>query len=137
MNGLLREFRAFALRGNALDLAIGVVLALAFSGVVEALVQGVLMNLIAALFGQPNFDALTFSIGDGVIEYGRLLTALVNFVIVAGVLFALVKAMAVAGLFKMRAQGTTECVFCKSEIPVDATKCASCGSEVTPVLVDD
>ena len=91
MNGLLREFRAFALRGNALDLAIGVVLALAFSGVVDALVDGVLMNFIAAIFGQPNFDALTFSVGDGVIEYGKLLTALVNFVIVAGVLFGLVE----------------------------------------------
>ena len=136
MNGILREFRAFALRGNALDLAIGVVLALAFSGVVDALVEGVLMNFIAAVFGQPNFDALTFSVGDGVIEYGRLLTVLVNFFIVAGVLFGLVKLMATAGLFRMRAQGTTECVYCKSEIPVDATKCSSCGSDVEPVLVE-
>lgn len=137
MGGLLREFRAFALRGNALDLAIGVVLALAFSGVVDALVDGVLMNFIAAIFGQPNFDALTFSVGDGVIEYGKLLTALVNFVIVAGVLFGMVKAMSAAGLFKMRAQGTTECIYCKSEIPVDATKCSSCGSDVEPVLIDE
>ncbi len=137
MNGLLREFRAFALRGNALDLAIGVVLALAFSGVVDALVEGVLMNFIAAVFGQPNFDGLTFTVGDGVIEYGRLLTSLVNFVIVAGVLFGLVKAMSVAGLFKMRAQGTTECLYCKSEVPVDATKCSSCGSDIEPVLTDD
>ncbi len=137
MGGVFQEFKAFALRGNALDLAIGVVLGLAFSGVVDALVQGVLMNFIAAIFGQPNFDELTFLVGDGVIEYGKLLTALVNFLIVAGVLFAIVKLMAMAGLFKLRAQGTTECVYCKSEIPVDATKCSSCGSDVEPVLTDE
>ena len=77
MVGLWRGFKEFVLKGNLLDLAIAVVLALAFNAVVLALIDGVVMPLIAALAGEPNFDELTFTLGEGVIRYGSFLTALV------------------------------------------------------------
>lgn len=90
---MLREFREFISRGNVVDLAVAVVLGAAFTAVVTSFANGVLMNLIAAVFGQPNFDTLTFSIGNGVIEWGRFLTALVNFALVAVSMFVVVKAI--------------------------------------------
>jgi large conductance mechanosensitive channel len=89
---ILSDFRAFVLRGNVLDLAVAVVVGVAFNAVVTSLVNDVLMQVIAAIFGQPNFDDLTFTIGDGVIYYGRFLTALVNFLIVAATLFVIIRA---------------------------------------------
>ena len=92
MSKLLKDFRDFALRGNVLDLAIAVIIGLAFNAVVTSLVNDVIMQIIAAVVGKPNFDALTFTLGEGIIFYGRFLTALVNFVIIAATLFVIVQA---------------------------------------------
>lgn len=89
---MLKEFRNFLFRGNLLDLATAVILGVAFNEVVQALVKGVLMPLIAAIVGKPNFDELTLGVGDGVVLYGTFLTQLVNFVIVAAVIFMVLKA---------------------------------------------
>ena len=104
---MLKEFKEFALKGNLLDIAVGLILALAFTAVVGALIGGVIMPIIAAIFGKPNFDAITITIGEGVIEIGRFITALVNFLIIAWVLFVIVKA---AGRFEKPAEdaGPTE-----------------------------
>ena len=90
---MLKEFKEFALRGNLLDVTVGLVLALAFTGVVNALVHGVLMPIVAALFGEPNFDTITIGVGDrGEILIGSLITAIVNFLLIAWVLFLVVRA---------------------------------------------
>jgi large conductance mechanosensitive channel len=89
---MLKEFRNFLFRGNLLDLATAVILGVAFNGVVQALVNGVLMPLIAAIVGKPNFDELTLRVGDGVVLYGTFLTQVVNFVIVAAVIFVILRA---------------------------------------------
>jgi large conductance mechanosensitive channel len=90
---MLKEFKEFALRGNLLEIAVGLSLALAFTGVVNALINGVLMPAVAALFGEPNFDAITIGIGDrGEIFIGSVITAVVNFLLIAWVLFLVVKA---------------------------------------------
>ena len=90
---MLKEFKEFAFKGNVLEVAIGLTLALAFTGVVNALIQGVLMPIVAALFGEPNFDSITIGIGDrGEILIGSLITAIVNFLLIAWVLFLIVKA---------------------------------------------
>jgi len=130
-----KEFKAFALKGNLVDLAVAFVLGLAFAAVVNALVANVVMPLVAAIFGQPNFDALTFKVGDGVIAYGVFLTALVNFLIVALVLFAIVKAYQQA----TRPRGAEPepptlraCPHCISDIPVRASRCPHCTSEIQP-----
>jgi len=91
VNQLLKDFRAFIMRGNVLDLAVAVVIGIAFNAVVNSLVNDVIMQVIAAVVGKPNFDALTFNLGDGIIYYGRFLTALVNFVIIAATLFVIVR----------------------------------------------
>lgn len=90
---MLKEFREFIVKGNALDLAIGVVLGVAFGAVVTALTEGVLMAFVAALVGKPNFDALAFDLNGTPILYGRVLTALVNLVLIGAVLFLVVKAV--------------------------------------------
>ena len=92
MKGLLGDFRKFIMKGNVLDLAVAVIIGIAFNAVVNSLVNDVIMQIIAAIFGKPNFDALTFTIGDGAIYYGRFLTALVNFLIIAATIFVIVRA---------------------------------------------
>ncbi|MDI1450384.1 large conductance mechanosensitive channel protein MscL [Polyangium sp. 6x1] len=92
-HGIVKEFKEFISRGNVMDLAVAVVLGASFNAVVTTFTNGILMNLIAAIFGKPNFDALTWKLGNGVIEYGKFLTAVVNFVIVGFALFLFVKAL--------------------------------------------
>ena len=91
MKQLLKDFREFALRGNVIDLAVAVVIGVAFNAVVTSLVNDVIMPFIAALIGKPNFDDLTLMLGDTAIYYGRFLTAVVNFLIVAATLFVIIR----------------------------------------------
>lgn len=93
MSNILKEFRDFINRGNLVDLAIAVVLATFFAPIVTALVDGVVMNLIAAIFGQPNFDSIGIDVGDSRLEIGRVITAIVMFLVVAFVCFLIVKAV--------------------------------------------
>lgn len=90
---MLREFRQFIMRGNIVDLAVAVILGAAFGVVVSSFTDGVLMAFVAAIVGEPNFDSVTFEVGDGMIQIGTFLTALVNFVIIAAALFLILKAM--------------------------------------------
>jgi large conductance mechanosensitive channel len=92
MKDLVKEFKEFVNRGNLVELAVAFVLAGAFGLVIKAIVDGVLMPIIAAIFGKPNFDAITVTIGDGVILIGTAITAIVNFLIIAVVCFLVVKA---------------------------------------------
>lgn len=88
---LMEEFKDFLLKGNILQLAIAFVLGVAFAAVVTSFVDDILMALIAAIFGEPNFASLTLSVGDGVIRYGAFLTVVVSFVIIGAALFAVAK----------------------------------------------
>lgn len=88
---MLADFRKFIMRGNVLDLAVAVVIGVAFNAVVTSLVNDVIMQIIAAIVGKPNFNNLTFTIGEGVIYYGRFLTALINFLIIAATLFVIIR----------------------------------------------
>jgi len=89
---MLQEFKDFINRGNLVDLAIAFILTLFFAPIVTALVDGVILNLIAAIFGQPNFDSITIDVGDAELLVGTVFTAIVQFVIVAFVCFLIVKA---------------------------------------------
>src|SRR5262249_54708002 len=102
MRKLLREFRAFALSGNVLDLALGFLIGAAFSGLIQSLARNVLLQLVAATFGQTDFNRLHFSINKARIYYGSFLTDLLNFVLLAAVLFMIVKVMSGIGLFSKR-----------------------------------
>jgi large conductance mechanosensitive channel len=127
---MLREFKEFALRGNLLDLAIAFVLGVAFSAVVTSLVDDVIMNVIAALVGKPDFSDLTLTLGDGVIRYGAFLTALVTFLIIAWVLFLVVKA--VQAMVPPKKAADRDCPHCLSSIPIGAGTCAFCTKDVQP-----
>lgn len=127
---MLKEFREFALKGNLLELAVAFVLGLAFAAVVTSFVDDIIMQLVAAIIGKPDFSSLTFSIGDGVIRYGSFLTALVTFLIIAWVVFLIVKAAQQV----MPAPKVTErdCPHCLSSIPIGARACAFCTRDVQP-----
>lgn len=89
---MLRELRNFLFRGNVMDLAVGVILGLAFNQIVNAFANDFLLNLIAALFGQPDFSELGFTLGDTFVNYGSTITAIVNFLLVGTTLFFVVRA---------------------------------------------
>ena len=103
---------------------------------VTSLVNDVIMNFIAAAVGKPTFNSLSFTVGKGVIQYGKLITAVVSFVLVALVLFLLVRSFnrmtAPRGVVQ-EPPTLRECPFCKTSIPVAATRCAACTSEVEAV----
>ena len=91
---MLGEFRAFILRGNVVDLAVAVVLGVAFGAVVTSLVEHLLTPLIAAVIGEPDFSALQFTVNDAIFSYGLFINALLNFVLVsAAIFFVVVKPM--------------------------------------------
>lgn len=93
---MFKEFKNFLFRGNLLDLAAAVVLGTAFALVVKTFVEGIITPIIAAVGGQPNFSSLVLDIGDGEIRYGTFLDAFISFVIVAFVMFMILKAAAKA-----------------------------------------
>lgn len=88
---MIEDFKKFIFQGNVLDLAIAVVIGIAFKAVIDSLVNDVIMAIIGAIFGKPNFNDLTFALGDGVVSYGRFITALVNFLLIAAALFVIVR----------------------------------------------
>lgn len=138
MKSLMGEFKEFIMRGNMMDLAIAVVIGVAFGAVINALVQDIIMPIIGIFGGKPNFDAYYWVVNGSQIKFGSFLTALVAFVIIAAVIFfAVIKPLnALLSLRKKAAvEATTrECPYCLSEIPVKATRCAYCTAEV-PAMV--
>jgi large conductance mechanosensitive channel len=126
-----KEFKEFALRGNVIELAVAVVLGIAFGAVIASLVNDVLMNLIAAVIGQPDFSRLTVTINDSVIRYGAFLNAVINFLLVALALFFVIKAVNRATRKPSAEEPTVRgCPHCMTSIPARATRCSACTSEV-------
>lgn len=136
MKKLWGEFRAFALAGNLLDLALGFIIGAAFATVVESLANNILMQLVAAIFGTPDFSALTFPVNGAEIAYGKFLTDLVSFLLLVIVMFGLVKVVKAAGLGNFRAHGQRECPWCKEFVAIDALRCKWCTAEIDPELLD-
>lgn len=134
MKKFLNEFRTFALRGNVLDLAVGVIIGGAFQGIVKSLVDDVISPIIG-LFAKKDFSALVITIADVNIRYGAFITAIINFVIMAFLIFLLVKGMnklSTIGTRKAEEPAkeatTKECPFCYSQISIKATRCSQCTS---------
>lgn len=128
---MIDEFKAFINRGNVLDLAVAVIMGAAFGAVVTSFVNDILMQIIAAIFGKPDFSGLTLTVGGGVIKYGSFLNAIITFVLVAVSVFFIIKAY--NGMRKPTAAETEtkECQYCLSTIPLGATRCPHCTSELT------
>jgi large conductance mechanosensitive channel len=134
MRKLLREFRAFALSGNVFDLALGFLIGAAFSGLVQSLARNVLLQLVAAIFGQTDFNRLHFSVNRARIYYGGFLTDLLNFILLAAVLFLLVKLMSAIGLFRNRGFAELDCPYCLEQVVPHALVCKTCGHPLVAEL---
>jgi large conductance mechanosensitive channel len=133
---VLKDFKAFILRGNVLDLAVAVVLGVAFTAVITALVTDLITPLVAAIFGSHDFSSLTFTVNNSVFRYGAFLNALLAFVIIAAVLFFFVVVPANALVQRARREPTPDpttkkCPECLSEIPIDARRCAFCTTQLS------
>jgi large conductance mechanosensitive channel len=137
VKGLWSEFKAFALGGNMLDLALGFIIGTAFAGLVDSLAGDVIMQFVAAIFGQPDFSTLAFTVNGSEIRYGAFLTVVVNFLLLAVVLFGLVQLLKRAGLGNFKAQGSQECPYCKEFVAIDATRCKFCTAEIEPGVADE
>lgn len=136
---MLKGFRQFMMRGNVVDLAVAVVMGAAFGSVVSALVKDLMTPLIAALFGQPDFSALTFELNGSRFLYGDFINAVVAFLLLGTtVYFAVVLPMNALASRLRRGDVPTDpttrkCPECLSEVPVAARRCAHCTSALPPV----
>lgn len=140
MKNFLQEFKAFALRGNVMDLAVGVLIGGAFQSIVSSLTENIISPILG-LFGGVDFSQYALVLGDVSIRYGAFITAIINFVIMALMVFVLVKAMnKLASLGKKPETPVTPttklCPYCRTEIALDATRCPHCTSELTDELAE-
>jgi large conductance mechanosensitive channel len=134
---MFSDFKKFVLRGNVVDLAVAVVVGVAFTAMVTAFVADIVTPLIAAIFGKPNFSNLSFSLHHSTFKYGSFVNAVVSFAIVATVVFfavvvpltALMRRLNVLPKEEVKPE-TRACPQCLSDIPVAAHRCAFCTSEV-------
>jgi large conductance mechanosensitive channel len=136
---MLKDFKEFLLRGNVVDLAIAVVLGVAFSAVVSALVADLITPLIAAILGKPDFSSLTFTINHSTFHYGDFINQLLSFVLIAAAVFFFVVKPVNALIERMRKQRpvdptTKKCPECLSEIALAARRCAYCTAELGEVV---
>lgn len=141
---MLKEFRDFIARGNVLDLAVAVIIGAAFGKIITSLVEGVIMPPIGLLLGKVDFSNLIIDLsgqhpasladakakGLPVIAYGAFLNDVIIFIIVAFVVFIIVKAVNKAKREEPAAATTKECPYCLSSIPLAATRCSGCTSEL-------
>ncbi len=131
----IRDFREFLLRGNLVDLAVAIVIGVAFAAVVDALVADLITPIIAALGGKPDFSSLSFTINDSRFRYGHFVNQVVTFLIIAAAVFFLVVKPVNALMARRRTEPpvdtlTRPCPECLSEIPREARRCAFCTAEV-------
>jgi large conductance mechanosensitive channel len=133
----LKEFKIFATSGNMLDLALGVIIGVAFNDVVSSLSKDIIGDLLACFGGAPDMSSLQIKLFKGTIHIGKFLNSLINFIIVAFSLFGIVKLIMFFKLANFRAQGNRECPYCREQIPVDAIRCKFCTSHVKAIIDGD
>lgn len=132
MNNLVGEFKDFILKGNVVGLAVAVIIGAAFTNIVSAVSDYIIMPLIAAIGGQPDFSSIGFTINNSFFGVGSLLNAIISFLIVAAVVFFIIikpMNMLMERNKAVEEATTKDCPFCRSEIALDATRCPNCTSE--------
>lgn len=135
MKKFFKEFKEFAMRGNMIDLAVGVIIGGAFQKIVTSLVNDIISPLIG-LIANKDFTALVVRIGDVEIKYGAFVTEMINFILMAFVIFLTIKILNVISPIRKKDKIieepiTQKCPFCCSEIDINATKCPNCTSDIT------
>jgi len=140
---MLSGFKQFILRGNVVDLAVGVVIGAAFGAVITAFTKDLLTPLIAAIVGKPDFSTISFTINGTVFLVGEFINALVSFLLIAAAVYFFVVTPINALVARMRKApatadpSTKKCPECLSEIPIDARRCAHCTQPVTLGMAAD
>ncbi len=140
MKKILAEFREFINRGNVVDMAVGVMIGAAFKGIVDSLVNDIISPFIGLIF-KSDFSALAINVFGVQLKYGAFIMAVLNFLIIAVILFAIIKLMnslhTISLLGKKKDEPEEEpvpttkvCPYCKTEIAIDATRCPHCTSEL-------
>ena len=133
MNGFVKEFKEFIMRGNVMDMAVGIIIGGAFTAIVTSLVEDIIMPIISLASGGIAIDAWGIPLaGGGIIGICKFVQAIITFLLIALVLFCIIKAMNKLRFKKEEepeAATTKVCPFCKSEIPIEATRCPHCTSE--------
>ena len=131
MKKFLEEFKAFALKGNVMDLAVGVIIGGAFQAIVTSLVGDIITPIIG-IFASTDFSNLIATINGSEVKYGAFITAIINFIIMAFIIFCIVKALNKLAERKKKEEANepTEktCPFCQSTISIKATRCPHCTS---------
>ena len=135
MRGLVKEFRTFLVRGNLVDMAVGIVIGIAFAALVNALVKDLITPIIAAIAGKQDFSALSFTINGSRFLYGDFVNAVIAFVSIAAAVFFFVVKPVNALMARRRTEPPVDetvrpCPECLSEIPRAASRCAFCSVEV-------
>ena len=137
--GFISEFKKFIMRGNVLDMAVGVIIGGAFTAIVTSLNKDILTPLLG-IFGGTDFSYLAVTLGSGenapILAYGNFITAIINFLITALVIFMLIKSInSLSNRFKKKEEApapaaptTKKCPYCCSEIAIEATRCPHCTS---------
>jgi large conductance mechanosensitive channel len=127
---MIKGFRDFILRGNVIDLAVAVIIGVAFGAITKSLVEDIITPLIAAVIGKPDFSALVFNLYGTPIKYGNFLNAAINFIIIAFVIYfflVLPVQKLLARIKGPEAAATKPCAECLSDIPAAARRCKFCG----------
>lgn len=145
VGGFINEFKAFALKGNVMDLAVGVIIGAAFQNIVSSLTENFINPLIAVCTGGTGKDGVTiggvFKINGVAFNYGAFITAVINFLIMAFILFLIIKGtnrlMNIGKKQEKAAPTTKKCPYCLNEVPLEAVKCGHCTSELTKQDVID
>jgi len=138
MKSFIKEFKEFISRGNVMDMAVGIIIGGGFTAIVNSLVNDIVMPLLSLLTGGFDFSELAIALGQGedaaMLNYGAFIGAVINFLLIALVIFCLIKAMNKFSRKKEAeeeaAPTTKECPYCKSEIAIEATRCPHCTSEL-------
>ena len=129
---MLKEFKEFAVKGNAIDLAVGVVVGAAFTTIVNSLVGDIINPIIGVFTGKVDLSRFTVGLpGDSVLALGSFLNAIINFLIVSFAIFLLVKQINRFRRSSKTVPSEKECDYCKSKISIRATKCPNCTSELS------
>lgn len=134
MKKFFNEFKTFIMRGNVLDLAVGVIIGAAFQAIVTSLTNDIISPILG-IFGGMNFDNLSIDINGATLAYGKFITAVINFLIMAFIIFLIVKLVNKVMSFGKKkkteeAPTNKTCPFCMSEIDIKASRCPHCTSEL-------
>lgn len=127
---MFKEFKEFVMRGNVLDLAVAVIIGGAFGKIIASLVNDVLMPLIGLILGGVDFSELAFTVGDAVVKWGAFVQAIVDFLIIAFVIFMIVKAANATKRKEEPEPISKDCPYCFTTISIKATRCPNCTSEL-------